>query len=180
MKALFVLILLNASMVFAGGVDDVFAPGNEEFKFERLSNDGILLAIDKDAKIACLPSGLCTLSSGQSDSKGWDISFNVSQGGSINSNGGTTIITGGYDPNASSSTGNNLHWGITLSYRVGHCTQRVLVPRSLYYSMNRYLYGLLQETGETRKGFTPADEAMIMFYSTIMKQASAASCSAGK
>jgi hypothetical protein len=34
----------------------------------------------------------------------------------------------------------------------------------------------MQETGETRKGFTPADEAMIMFYTTIMKQASGSGC----
>jgi hypothetical protein len=38
--------------------------------------------------------------------------------------------------------------------------------------MNRYMYGLISEDGGIRRGFTPADEAMIMFYSTIMKQAS--------
>jgi hypothetical protein len=39
------------------------------------------------------------------------------------------------------------------------------------------MYGLMTETGETKRGFTPADEAMIMFYTTIMKQANG--CQAG-
>jgi len=91
------------------------------------------------------------------------------------------LSRGGYDPGQNNCADcSPTHWGFTVSYRVGHCTQEVLVPRSLCYSMNRYLYGLMQETGETRKGFTPANEAMIMFYSTIMKQASASSCSSGK
>jgi hypothetical protein len=34
------------------------------------------------------------------------------------------------------------------------------------------MYGLMAEDGGTRRGFTPADEAMIMFYTTIMSKAS--------
>ena len=174
------LLIVN-SLAFAGSIDDIFDPGNKEFIFERFTDNKILLAIDNDARIACQPNGQCVLSSGKTDSKGWEIAFNVGQGGRTNSNGGTTIITGGYDLGQNNCADcSPTYWGFTVAYRVSHCTQVVLVPRSLYYSMNRYLYGLMQETGETRKGFTPADEAMIMFYSTIMKQASASSCSSGK
>lgn len=180
-KILLLTLLIINSLGFAGTIDDIFDPGNKEFVFERFSDNQILLAIDNDAKIACQSNGQCVLSSGKTDSKGWEIAFNVGQGGVTNVNGGTTIITSGY--NQGQNNCNNCqqgHWGFLVAYRVGHCTQEVLVPRSLYYSMNRYLYGLMQETGETRKGFTPADEAMIMFYSTIMKQATASSCNSGK
>lgn len=181
MKKLLVwaLIALSATTVaLANDIDDIFVPGDGEFKFERFSNEGILLSIDRDARVACHSNGQCVLSSVQSDSKGWEISFNVGQGSNVNSNGGTTIITGGYDSGKNDcDTCNVLNWGLTVSYKKGQCTQQVLVPRSLYYAMNRYLYGLMQETGETRKGFTPADEAMIMFYSTIMKQAASSGCS---
>lgn len=182
MKTLLVMLcLLVTNIALANTIDDVFEPGSKEFAFERYSDDKILLEIDKDAKIACLPNGQCVLSSGKSDSKGWEVAFNVGQGGVINSSGGTTIITGGYDSGSSNCPNcSQNHWGLTLSYKVGHCTQQVLVPRSLYYSMNRYLYGLMTEAGETRKGFTPADEAMIMLYSTIMKQASSSSCGGGR
>lgn len=180
-KILILVCLCLSSTVFANDYDDIFGPGNQEFQFERFSNEGILLAIDQDARIACQPNGQCVLSSVQTDSKGWEVAFNVGQGGGINSGTGTTVITGGYDGGKNDCNDcNPLHWGMTVSYKVAHCTQQVMVPRSLYYSMNRYLYGLMQETGETRKGFTPADEAMIMFYTTIMKQASASGCNTGK
>lgn len=183
MKTILALTLLITSLMAvsrADDIDDVFNTGNGEFKFERFSNEGILLAIDRDAKIACMSNGQCVLSSVKSDSNGWEVSFNVGQGNSVNSGSGTTIITGGYD-SGKTSTCNScdaVNWGITLAYKVGHCTQTVLVPRSLYYALNRYMYGLMQETGDTKKGFTPADEAMIMFYTTIAKQATG--CSAGK
>ena len=176
-KILLAALIIFSSLAIADDIDDIFVPGDGEFKFERFSNEGILLSIDRDARIACHSNGQCVLSSVQSDSKGWEVSFNFGQGNTVNSNGGTTIITGGYDSGKNDcNTCNNINWGLTLTYKKGQCTQQVLVPRSLYYAMNRYLYGLMQETGETRKGFTPADEAMIMFYSTIMKQASTSGC----
>jgi opacity protein-like surface antigen len=181
MKKVLVLAMIALSITasaFANDIDDIFVPGDGEFKFERFSNEGILLSIDRDARVACHSNGQCTLSSVQADYKGWEVSFNFGQGGNLNSNGGTTIITGGYDSGKNDcNTCNAINWGLTLTYKKGQCSQQVMVPRSLYYSMNRYLYGLMQETGETRKGFTPADEAMIMFYSTIMKQASSSGCS---
>jgi hypothetical protein len=179
MKKLLAMFFIMASIITiakADDIDDVFNTGNGEFKFERFSTEGILLQIDKDAKIACTADGLCKLSSVTSDSKGWETSFNVGQGASTSSSGGTTIITGGYDSSSTCQT--CTHWGITVTYKVNHCTQTVLVPRSLYYAMNRYMYGLLAENGDTKKGFTPADEAMIMFYTTIMKQATG--CSGSK
>jgi hypothetical protein len=178
MKKILMLVCLSlVSVAHADVIDDIFNPGNGEFEFERFSNEGILLAIDQDARLACQANGQCVLSSVQTDTKGWEVSFNVGQGGGINTGSGTTIIAGGYEGKEDNCNDcNPLHWGLTVSYKVGHCTQQVMVPRSLYYSMNRYLYGLMQETGETRKGFTPADEAMIMFYTTIMKQASGSGC----
>ena len=183
MKKILVLAMIALSITasaFANDIDDIFVPGDGEFQFERFSNEGILLSIDRDARVACHSNGQCTLSSVQADYKGWEVSFNFGQGNNINSNGGTTIITGGYDSGKNDcNTCNGINWGLTLTYKKGQCSQQVMVPRSLYYSMNRYLYGLMQATGETRKGFTPADEAMIMFYSTVMKQASSSGC-AGK
>jgi len=163
-------LCLTFSSAFANDIDDIFNPGNGDFKFERFSTEGILLQLDKDAKIACSSEGQCILSSVQNDSKGWEASFNIGQGNTVNSNGGTTVITGGYD-GKNEQCMSCFNWGITLAYKVGHCTQTVMVPRSLYYALNRYMYGLMTETGDVRKGFTPADEAMIMFYTTIMKQA---------
>ena len=88
--------------------------------------------------------------------------------GGFSNGGGTTVIVPGTGGNYSSEP----FFGVSLRYTRAKCTQMVKVPRSLYIGINRYMYGLINEDGGTRRGFTPSDEAMIMFYSTIMKQAS--------
>ena len=180
MNKFLVLIIAITISTLAFGQKGPFSEGQGEFEFARFSNEGILLAIDQDARLACSETGQCVLSSVQTNSAGWEVSFNVGEGMNYNNGGGTTIFTGGSGNLNGCDTCNRTTWGLTVSYRKGQCTQQVLVPRSLYYAMNRYIYGLMLENGETRKGFTPADEAMIMFYSTIMKQASASGCGRSK
>ncbi len=166
-KLLLMLMFLLGSATFAGDIDDMFGDGEDDFEFERFSDNRILLAIDQDAEVAC-HAGLCTLHSVSNTYGGWEVSFNVGEGQSSGSTGSTNIYTGG------SSTCDDCprdYWGIEVSYSRGNCTQEINVPRSVYYAVNRYMYGLMTETGGTRRGFTPADEAMIMFYTTIMSKA---------
>ncbi len=162
--------------------DDRFGGGNDEFEFETFDNHSIMVAIKRDMDIACDRAGLCTLSAVTSNDARFTTQFNIGVGnqyGGWNNGGngsGTTVIV----PNGTNTDNNNNdpYYGLSLRYTRGRCTQRVLVPRALYIAMNRYMYGLMAEDGGTRRGFTPADEAMIMFYSTIMKQASG--CTAGQ
>ena len=162
-------LLLTLLMVstLAGGdiIDDVYSGGEDDFEFERFSDSSILVAIDADAEIAC-SNGLCTLHSVTNKYGGFEASFNVGEGNQSTGSGTNIFLDG----DSGSTSGE--YWGITLKYRKGTCTQTINVPRSVYYSINRYMYGLMTETGGTRRGFTPADEAMIMFYTTIMSKAS--------
>ncbi len=156
-----------AQMSFAGEVDDIFGSGEDQFEFDRFSDESILLEIDRNAAISC-DKGLCTLHSVESRYGGFEVSFNVGQGtGSTGLGGkdGVNIYTGGY---GTCETCDALSWGFQVKYSRGKCTQTVKVPKSVYYAVNRYMYGLLTDEGGTRRGFTPADEAMIMFYTTIM------------
>ncbi len=166
-KSLLLIALTFSSMTFATNVDDLFAGGEREFEFDRFADDSILLAIDEEAEVAC-EKGVCTLHAVTNNYGGFEVAFNVGEGQNNNGNGGTNIYTGdgGY-----SVDGNMEYWGFTVKYRRGQCTQRIRVPKSVYYSINRYMYGLMTEEGGTRRGFTPADEAMIMFYTTIMSKA---------
>lgn len=170
MKKFFLIALALFSLqVFAQDVDDLFGGGETEFEFERFSDGEILLQIDRDAEVAC-KNGVCTLHSVSNRYGGWEVSFNVGEGQNVNNGGGTNIYTG--------DSGNNCRdcprdfWGIQIKYGAGRCTQTIQVPRAVYYAVNRYMYGLMTEDGGTRRGFTPADEAMIMFYTTIMSKAS--------
>jgi hypothetical protein len=155
-----------------------FGGGNEEFEIEKFDNESVLLLIKRDMDLSCDKKGLCTLSAVTSDDRRFTTQFIVGQGNNmagVNTGNGTTVIlpgTNGY------TIGNEPYFGLSLRFTNGRCTQNIKVPRSLYISINRYMYGLMTEEGGTRRGFTPADEAMIMFYSTIMKQATG--CVAGQ
>lgn len=183
---LFILSILFLNFAFAqtevsneqNEYEDKYGNENEEFEFEKFDNEAILLAIKKDMEIACTKQGLCTLSAVTSNDNRFTTQFNVGQGynmGGWGSGSGTTVIIPGANGQVFPT---EPYYGVSLRYTRAKCTQTIKVPRSLYISLNRYMYGLISEEGGTRRGFTPADEAMIMFYSTIMKQASG--CVAGQ
>ena len=180
------LIILFISMIisftsFADEIDDLFEQGEDiEYQFERFSDRNIMTAISHDAGVAC-KKGLCTLSS--VDTKYSDFTINVggnagnsnnnSYGGYGNNNGGNfPSIT--FNNNSDPTEGDTIRYNaqINMTVKVGKCTRSVNVPRAVYYSINRYIYGLMHEDGTTRRSFTPADEAMILFYSTVMKMSS--------
>jgi hypothetical protein len=177
MKFLLCVLLSFSSIALAQveqqtqDVDDIFAGGTREFEFERFDDDSILMAINQDARIACNNNGLCKLTSVTSNDMRFTAQFNFGEGNMWNSGlggTGTNIIIPGTGANFGT---NQPYYGVTLKFTAGKCTQTVNVPRSVYYAINRYMYGLMTEEGGTRRGFTPADEAMIMFYTTVMKQA---------
>lgn len=176
---LFILVMCFSTTAFsAEGPGDIFESGSDEFEFEKYSNENVLAMIEADMEFACTRNGLCTLHSvSQSDSR-FTATFQFGEGSpssNVGAAGGTTIITDGsnaslYEPQP--------YYGVKLEYTRGHCTQTINVPRSLYISMNRYMYDLMDENGNSRRGFDPSKEAMIMFYTSIMKQASG--CTAGR
>jgi hypothetical protein len=152
------------------GFGGTFGCGSDEFDFERYSNENVLRMIERDMDFACNRRGLCTLHSTTSNDQRFTARVNFGEGnpfGNMTGGGGSVIVTDGGD----GLFNNQQYWGVTLEYSRGRCTQTVNVPRSLYISMNRYMYDLIDENGQTRRGFDPAKEAMIMFYSTIMKEA---------
>ena len=90
--------------------------------------------------------------------------------GSNTNNGGVVVVdsNGGHHNDFQSQP----YVGVTLRYIKGSCTQSVNVPKSLYVAMNTYLYHLINEDGSIERQFTPAQQTMILFYTTILKQAS--------
>jgi hypothetical protein len=174
-KLIAILAIFMSITVMADAIDDVFGPGQDDFDFNRFDNQAILNNIIGDARVAC-EDGLCTLSSVEQRNHGFSITFSAGVGNNNQYNGAGAVIITGKDDYGTNETCNDCpYYGVTLSYNAGKCVQEVNVPRSVYIAINRYMYGLLNEEGGTRRGFTPADEAMIMFYTTIMKQANGCS-----
>ena len=172
---LFALLALNITPSFADEIDELFVGGvDSEFDFERFDDNNIMEAIAHDASIAC-KNGLCTLSSVDTDYNEFSINLN----GGMGSNSGTDE-SGSFDGTSINFNNNSgeasfedrLHIGLNIKFKKGKCTRKVNVPRSLYYALNTYMWKLMDSDGNTRLELTTADETMILFYTTVMKQAS--------
>lgn len=178
-KMMMLLMMLTLSgMSFADSIDDVFgrADNETEFNFERFDENHVMEAIAHDAGIAC-KNGLCTINSVSQKYK--EITFNVNGGVGNNASsgfGGFGAGNTGTSINFNNNSGglsfeDRMHANINIQLKIGDCETKVNVPRALYYAINRYLYGLMNEDSTTRRSFTPADESMIIFYTTVSKQA---------
>lgn len=130
--------------------------------------------IANDMKIQC-HRGLCEMA--MVDTRGQAFVAEVyagygnqmgMNGGMMGGNGGGVVVLGG---NGAFNNTPQPYFGVTLRYVAQHCKQSVRVPTSLYVSMNTYLYNLINEDGTTKRTFDPAEQTMILFYTTIMKQA---------
>ncbi len=172
MKKLLLIVMLMLTTSLFAQVDD-FEDGTDEYEFEAYSNEMILKKIEDDMEFSCTQGGLCTLSATTTREQRFTTSVNFGLGSPFNNFGGnngsgTTVVVPGTTAGANES---QPYWGVQLMYSRGKCTQEVKVPRSIYIALNRYMYSLLDENGDTRKALDPAKEAMIMFYTTIVAQA---------
>lgn len=170
---LFSLTLL-ATLNFAIAEDTEFdniAGGSEEFAYIRNQGE-LLLKIQRDVELVC-EDGLCTLFAVDTDFNEFSVEFDIGYGdenGYYGDGNGVIILPDGTN-SSDDDDETPFHVGFKAKYSIGNCKQEVKVPETLYVSMNVFLAGLLNTDGTARRGFTPADEAMIMFYTTIMKQA---------
>lgn len=168
--SLLALILIAGTVYAAENLDNTLGGGSQEFEYVKYTDEYIQMKIHESAELNC-KKGVCTLFAQTTNSQGFTVEFSIGEnanGGSTNGGNGSVIVVPG---NGSSTNTVQPYIGLTLRYNVGTCTQKVKVPESLYVSMNTFLYNFMNEDGTPVRGFTPADEAMIMFYSTIMKQA---------
>ncbi|MEN9723060.1 MAG: hypothetical protein RJB38_1046 [Pseudomonadota bacterium] len=151
------------SSEFEGGVED-------QFRLTRYSDDQIQLEIQNKIKVAC-KGDRCELASVTNRGESFTVSVSAGVGNNNQwgGNGGVVIVDGSGRNN---SNNNEPYIGVTLKYLKGNCTQSVNVPQSLYIAMNTYLYRLINEDGSTERSFSPAQQTMILFYTTILKQAS--------
>ncbi len=157
---------------FASAQASEFDDGIEnEFRLTRFSDDQIQVEIRNKMKVAC-KGDRCELASVTNKGEAFVVTVSAGVGNNNNNasgTGGVVIIDGGRN---NSNNDFQPYVGVQLKYVNGHCTQSVNVPTSLYVAMNTYLYHLVNEDGSIDRQFTPAQQTMILFYTTILKQAS--------
>jgi hypothetical protein len=126
--------------------------------------------IAHDMSIQCF-RGLCEMAMVDTRGKAFVAEVNTGYGNQNGMNGsggpGGLVIVGATGYNNTPQP----YLGVTLRYVSQRCVQSVRVPTSLFVSMNTYLYNLINEDGTTKRTFDPAEQTMILFYTTILKQA---------
>ena len=153
------------------GADNEFSGGAPEFNQIVYTPAYISKVIADNMKIQCF-HGLCEMA--MVDTRGQSFTAEVNAGyGNPNATNGGAGGSGGIvvvNPGTNTNTTPQPYFGVTIRYVTQHCTQSVRVPTSLYVSMNTYLYSLINEDGTTKRTFDPAEQTMILFYTTILKQ----------
>lgn len=135
--------------------------------------------MDQDrANLACNGS-LCTLFSVTVNKKSFNITTYVGDG--MPSPQGSGSSTNYYVNSNGTQTGGTgkLGYGIQVSWENTHCTKNVDVDKSVYDSVTTYMRELLNSTpgeGKTYPQFTPAEQTMLLFYTTVMDLTKGSTC----
>jgi hypothetical protein len=158
-------ISLNA---FAGEFDD----GSPEFDpkpIPKYSEADIQKQIEKEMAVAC-SGNLCRIVGTDSQGDSWTVSFNVGYGDQSSSGGGNSFYIGG---DKSNNSGGNMYAGVNVTYRNYKCHSNLLVTPAVYRFVNTYMYNMVNSDGSTKRNFSPADQTVILFYTTMLNKVEA-------
>lgn len=173
--------LTLASLALMSSLNTFAAPASNGDEYSNptpgATSGDIKSIMEKDrTNLACTGS-LCTLFSVSVNKKDFNITTYVGDGMPSQQGSGTTNYYG----NTSTTTGatGHLGYGVQLTWANTNCTKNVNVDKSVYDSVTTYMKELLNNTpGEpsTYPQFTPAEQTMILFYTTVMDLTKGSTC----
>lgn len=152
-----------------------FDSGSTEFDTPQVphySEAELQRKIENEMAIAC-SGNLCKIVGQDSQGSGWTVQFQVGYGNSYNNGTGDTIYIGGNNNNDN----NDGFANITVSYKNYKCHSNLLVTPAVYRFVNTYLYNMVNSDGSVKRNFSPADQTVILFYTTMLNKVD--SCSGG-
>ncbi|MGE0632564.1 MAG: protease [Pseudobdellovibrionaceae bacterium] len=163
-----VLGLILSQVALANGEFDGGSPEFDQKPLPNYSEAEIQRKIRNEMAVAC-SANLCKVVGTDNKGDSWTVAFNVgygNQNNNNNGNGGDNIYIGG--------DGNNDEPGynasITIQYKKYRCESTLKVTPAVYRFVNTYLYNMVNEDGSTKRNFTPADQVVVMFYTTMLSK----------
>ncbi|MBS1970439.1 MAG: protease [Bdellovibrionales bacterium] len=167
------LAVLLACLCFnftaTAGEFDGGSPEFDEKPNPKYSEAEIQRKIENEMAIAC-SGNLCKIVGTDSQGESWTVSFNVGYGDQVNNGGGNSIYIGsdkGYN------NGGNMYAGVNVTYRTYKCHSNLLVTPAVYRFVNTYMYNMVNSDGSTKRNFSPADQTVILFYTTMLNKVEA-------
>jgi hypothetical protein len=166
-NALFAAIIALSFSVIAHA--DEFGGGSPEYDPRpnpTYNESEIQKKIENEMAVACR-GNLCSIVGTDSSGQGWTVSFNVGYG-TGNGNSGNSFYIGSDGKNG--NMGNDYYAGITVTYQTYTCNSTLRVTPAVYRFVNTYMYNMVNSDGSTKRNFSPADQTVILFYTTMLNK----------
>jgi len=164
------LLFANLSMAQTSGTGDDYSnatPGATSVKD----------VLTKDASNITCNKGLCTLFSVTVNKQQFTVTSYVGTGTQMQNTGGG--VNNYYGSTSTPQNSGTLGYGLQITWDKTHCTKNVDVDKSVYDSVTTYMKQLINsKPGEdpTYPQFTPAEQTMILFYTTVMELTKGTTC----
>lgn len=158
----FVLLTIAQADEFDGGSPEYDPRPNPHY-----SEAEIRRKIENEMAVAC-QGNLCSIVGTDSSGSGWTVSFQIGYGDTPNGAGNNFYI--GTDGRPGNYDGNDYYAGITVTYKNYTCNSTLRVTPSVYRFVNTYMYNMVNSDGSTKRNFSPADQTVILFYTTMLNK----------
>lgn len=165
LKKLLVLALTVCALNVQADEFDGGSPEYDERPNPNYTEAEIQRKIANEMSVACR-GNLCSIVGTDQTGSGWTVSFNVGYGQNPNGGSGNNFYIG-KDANNSNNGG---YAGITVTYKNYKCHSNLRVTPSVYRFVNTYMYNMVGADGSTKRNFSPADQTVILFYTTMLNK----------
>ena len=149
---------------------DEFDGGSPEYDprpAPHYSEADVQKKIENEMAMAC-KGNLCSIVGTDGAGQGWTVSFNVGYGNNNNSTGNNFYI--GADGKNASNNDPQYNAGITVTYKNYTCNSTLRVTPAVYRFVQTYMYHMVNGDGSTKRNFSPADQTVILFYTTMLNK----------
>jgi len=145
-----------------------FENGTSEFdqvSTPQYSEAEIQKKIQSEMAVACV-GNLCQIVGSDSNGSGWTVSFAIGYGNNGTTGGGNQFFIG----EGSSPGSDRGHAAITVTYNNWKCSSQLRVTPAVYRFVNTYLYNMVNTDGSVKRNFSPADQTVVLFYTTMLSK----------
>lgn len=146
-----------------------FDTGSPEFDpvtYPKYDEAEIQRKISQEMAVAC-SNNLCKIAGTDSHGSGWTVAFQVGIGQQSNSGSASSIYIG----NNNGLNNRSPTASVTVTYKNSVCTSTLQVTPAVYRFVNTYLYNMVNTDGSVKKNFSPSDQTVILFYTTMLSKA---------
>ncbi len=166
MSIFVITFLMTINQFSYAGEFDNGSPEFDDKSIPSYSEADIQRRIQNEMEVACTKN-LCNIVGSDNKGDSWTVSFNVGYGTQNNSNaGGSTVYVG----TNSTNTDPGYNAGVTVTYKNYRCNSVLKVTPAVYRFVNTYLYNMVNADGSTKRNFSPADQTVILFYTTMLNK----------